>query len=142
MKIVKGILSILCGIVAGSIVNASIILLAFAVLRAPDGINLFDAESFKANADKFTAANFVGTWLAHLLGTLVGAFVAAKIAPVRKMIFAIAVGVWFLFGGLYAATLVQAPIWYLVADLALYIPVAIFARKLAGQTKAAVPVTA
>ena len=141
MKIVKGILAIVVGILAGSIVNGCIILLSFAVL-GPEGINLFDPESFKSNADKFTAANFVGTWLAHQSGTLVGAFVAAKIAPSHKMIFAVAVGVWFLLGGIYAATLVPAPIWYLFADIALYIPVAYIGGKIAGgQRNAAVPVT-
>ena len=142
MKIVRGILSIVGGILAGSIVNGCIILLSFAVL-GPEGINLFDAESFKANADKFTAANFAGTWLAHQLGTLVGAFVAAKIAPARKMLFALAIGLWFLLGGIYAATLVQAPVWYLVADIALYIPVAYFGGKLGGGGgSAAIPVAA
>jgi hypothetical protein len=142
MNIVKGILSIVVGILAGSIVNGCIIILSFAVL-GPEGINIFDAESFKANADKFTAANFVGTWLAHQSGTLVGALVAAKIAPTRKMIFAIAIGVWFLLGGIFAATVVPAPIWYLVADIALYIPVAYFGGKIGGGlSNVATPVAA
>ena len=132
MKIVKSILAIIVGIIAGSIVNGVILLLSFAVLGAPEGLNIFDAESVKANAGNFTAANFVGTLLAHQLGTLVGAFVAAKIAPARKMIFALAIGAWFLLGGIYAAAIVSAPIWFVVADLALYIPVAFVGRKLAG----------
>jgi hypothetical protein len=58
------------------------------------------------------------------------------------MIFAVAVGVWFLLGGIYAATLVPAPIWYLLADIAVYIPVAYIGGKIAGgQRNAAVPVT-
>ncbi len=135
MKIVRGILAIVVGILAGSVVNGVILLLSFAVLGSPEGLNIFDAESVKANADKFTAANFVGTLLAHQLGTLVAASVAAKIAPARKMIFAIAVGVWFLLGGIYAATLVHAPIWFVIADSALYIPVAFLGGKLGGQTR-------
>ncbi len=130
MKIVRGILAIILGILVGSIVNGVIILLSFKVFGAPEGINLFDAESFKANADKFTALNFVGTLLAHQLGTLAGAFVAALIAPGRKVIFAIAIGLWFLLGGIYAATLVHAPIWFVAADIVLYIPMALIGAKL------------
>jgi hypothetical protein len=141
MNIIRGILSIIVGILAGSIVNGCIIVLSFAIL-GPTGINLFDSESFKANADKFTTANFVGTWLAHQLGTLVGAYVAAKIAPAQKLIFAMVIGIWFLLGGIYAATIVSAPVWYLIADIALYIPVAYFGAKLAGQTNSAIPATA
>jgi hypothetical protein len=63
---------------------------------------------------------------------MVGAFVAARIAPAGKMIFAIAIGAWFLLGGIYAAAIVSAPIWFVVADLALYIPVAFIGGKLGG----------
>lgn len=133
MKIVRGILAIVVGIAAGSIVNGLILLLSFAVLGAPEGLNIFDAESVKANADKFTAANFVGTLLAHQFGTLVAAFVAAKIVQSGKMIFAIAVGAYFLLGGIYAVTLVHAPIWFAIIDIALYIPVAFVGGKLGGS---------
>jgi hypothetical protein len=132
MKIVRGILAIVVGILAGSIVNGGLLLLFFAVFGAPEGLNIFDAESVKANADNFTTANFIGTLLTHQLATMVGAFVAARIAPAGKMIFAIAIGIWFLLGGVYAAAIVSAPIWFVVADLALYIPVAFIGGKLGG----------
>ncbi len=133
MKIVKGILALVVGIIAGSIVNGVILLLSLSVLGAPEGLNIFDAESVKANAGNFTAANFVGTLLAHQFGTFVGAFVAAKIAPSAKMIFAIVIGAWFLLGGIYAATLIPAPLWFVVVDLALYIPVAFLAGRIGGR---------
>jgi hypothetical protein len=130
MKIIKGCLAIIIGIVAGSVINASLILLFNALFGAPEGMNLLDAESVKAHADKLTTANFVGILLAHQLGTLAGAFVAAKIAPARKMIFSIGIGVWFLLGGIYAVTLIPAPVWFIIADLALYIPFAFIGGKL------------
>ncbi|MBE7517018.1 MAG: hypothetical protein HS105_10475 [Chloracidobacterium sp.] len=133
MKIVKGILAVVAGIVVGSLVNFGILMLSNAVFGLPDGMNLFDAESVKANAHKLTMANFAGTLLAHQFGTFVGAFVAAKIAPSAKMIFAIAIGAWFLLGGIYAATLIPAPLWFVVGDLALYIPVAFLAAKIGGR---------
>ena len=43
--------------------------------------------------------NFVFPFLAHALGTLAGAFVAAKIAASHKMRFALAIGFLFLLGG-------------------------------------------
>ncbi len=140
MKIVKGFLAIIGGIIAGSLINAGIIFLCNALFGAPEGMDLFDAESVKAHADQLTAANFVGTLLAHQLGTLVGAFVAAKIAPARKMIFATAIGLWFLFGGIYACTLIPAPTWFIITDFVLYLPVAFMAGKLAGG-KSNVPKT-
>ena len=133
MNIIKSILAIIIGIVVGSVVNLLILLASFAVLGAPDGLNIFDPESVKAHAGGLTAANFVGTLLAHQLGTLAGALVAALIAPTRKMALAVVVGVWFMLGGIYAASLLPAPMWFVAADLLLYIPAALFGWKLSSS---------
>jgi hypothetical protein len=133
MNIFKGFLAIIAGIVAGSLINAGIILLSGIIVGTPEGMNLFDAETVKAHADKLTTGNYFGTLLAHQLGTIAGAFVAAKIAPVRKMIFSVAIGIWFLLGGIYACTLIPAPIWFIIADVALYFPAALFGGKSAGR---------
>lgn len=132
MKIIKSILAIIAGIVVGSIINAAIIFLCNAIFGAPEGMVLWDEESVKAHADKLTTANFIGTLLAHQLGTLVGAFTTAKIAPFRKMIFPLVVGVWFLAGGIYAVSLIMPPVWFSIGDILLYVPVAIIGGKLGG----------
>ncbi len=135
MNIIKGILAIVGGIVVGSLVNVGTLLLSFALFGSPEGLDLFDAESVKTHAAGFTNLNFIGTLLAHQLGTFAGAFLAAWIAPARKMIFAVVVGVWFLLGGVYAATIVAAPLWFVAADLILYLPIAAFGGRL-GAGKA------
>ncbi len=136
MRIIKAFLAVILGIVAGSLINAGLIFLGNAIFGSPEGMDLLDPESVKAHADKLTAANFVSTLFAHQLGTLVGAFVAAMIAPMRKMLFSIGIGVWFLFGGIYAASLIPAPTWFIIADFALYIPFAFIGGKLAkGRNK-------
>jgi hypothetical protein len=130
MKILKACLAIIIGIITGSLVNAGLIFLSNAAFGAPEGMDLLDAESVKAHANELTTANFVGTLLAHQMGTLVGALVAAMIAPMRKMIFSIGIGVWFLLGGIYACSLIPAPTWFIIADFALYIPFAFIGGKL------------
>lgn len=80
MKIFKTILAVIVGIIAGSVVNAIIIFLGNAIFGSPEGMILWDEESVKAHADQLTTANYVCTFLAHHLGTLVGAFVVAAIA--------------------------------------------------------------
>jgi hypothetical protein len=133
MKILKCFLAIIIGIIAGSVLNAGIILLSNAIFGVPDGMNFLDPASVKAYADKLTIPNYVGTLLAHQLGTLTGAFIAAKIAPVRKMIFALLIGIWFLFGGIYAISLIPSPIWFTIVDLTLYIPFAFMGGKLGSK---------
>src|SRR5262245_54002581 len=136
-KIIRGILAIIVGIIAGSVINLCILMLSNVIFGAPEGMNLFDAESVKAHADKLTTGNFVGTLLAHQLGTLAGALVAAMIASSRKMIFAIAIGVWFLGGGIYAASLIPAPTWFMIADFVLYLPFAFIGGKLGSGRNSA-----
>ncbi len=132
MKIIKGILAVIAGIIVGSIINAAVIFLCNAIFGAPEGMVLWDEESVKAHADKLTTANFIGTLLAHQLGTLVGAFTAARIAPFRKLVFCLVVGVWFLAGGIYAVSLIMPPVWFAVADIVFYIPIAIIGGKFGG----------
>ncbi|MHB1276852.1 MAG: hypothetical protein ACYC1Q_00470 [Bacteroidia bacterium] len=135
MKIIKACLAVISGIVAGSVVNAGLIFLGNAIFGSPEGMDLFDPESVKAHADKLTAANFVSTLFAHQMGTLVGAFVAAMIAPMRMMLFSLGIGVWFLLGGIYAASLIPAPTWFIVVDFVLYLPFAFIGGKLAEGRK-------
>lgn len=81
-------------------------------------------ESIRSNIHLFEPVHFIFPFLAHALGTLVGAFVVAKLVTNRKMTFAIAIGIWSLLGGLAAAYLIPAPNWFIVLDLLVaYIPI-------------------
>jgi hypothetical protein len=133
MKIIKCFLASIVGIIAGSIINAGLIFIFNAIFGSPEGMDLLDAESVKAHADKLTTANYVGTLLAHQLGTLVGALVAAKIAPTSKLIVAFAVGTYFLLCGIYAASLIPAQTWFLITDFVFYIPFAFIGGKLGAR---------
>lgn len=137
MKIIKGFLAVIIGIIAGSLINAGLIFLFNAIFGSPEGMDLLDAESVKAHAEKLTTANYVSTLLAHQLGTLLGAFVAVKIAPGRKWAFAAAIGLWFFLCGIYAASLIPAPTWYKIADFVLYIPFALAGGSL-GRKRSSV----
>jgi hypothetical protein len=71
-------------------------------------------------------------FLAHALGTFVGAFIAAKIAATSKMIIAIAIGIVFMIGGIMMVMMLPSPLWFDATDLVLaYIPMAYLGAKLA-----------
>ncbi len=121
----RNILALVAGIVVGMIINSGIVMLSGAVVPLPEGINPNDMESLKANAHLMEAKHFVMPFLAHAMGTLTGAMVAAAIAATRKMTFALVVGVFFLIGGIVAATMIPAPTWFIVLDLVVaYLPMA------------------
>lgn len=83
----------------------------------------------------FEPKHFLFPFLAHILGTLVGAFTAAKIAANGMMNYAIAVGIFFLIGGVVNAFMLPAPSWFIILDLtAAYIPMAWLGGRWAADT--------
>ena len=77
------------------------------------------------------AENFIFPFLAHALGTLVGAAIAAWIAVNHKMKFALGIGIFFLIGGIYINYMLPGPTWFAVTDsLLAYIPMAWLGGKI------------
>ena len=127
----KNILAIVLGLVIGSIVNGAIIQVSGYIIPPPEGADLKTMEGLKASMHLFTPKNFIMPWLAHAVGTFVGALVAALIAANNKMRFAFAIGCVFLIGGIMAVYMLPAPMWFNITDLALaYIPMGWLAGKI------------
>jgi len=134
--IVRNILSPIVGFVVGSLVNIVLVNAGPHVVPLPEGADISTMEGLAESMELFTPANFLFPFLGHALGTLTGAFIAAKIATSHKMKFAIAIGVCFLLGGITMVTMVGGPLWFNAADLLLaYIPMGYLGGALAGATK-------
>lgn len=130
--ILKNILAVVLGIVIGSIVNMSLILISSSIIPPPEGADITTTEGLKASIHLFKPVNFIFPFLAHALGTLVGAFVAAKMATNRKMKFAYGIGFFFLLGGIANIMMIPAPMWFNVTDLIVaYLPMAYLGGKFA-----------
>lgn len=64
-------------------------------------------------------------------GTLIGAFVAVRIAASHHKIFAYTIAGLFFLGGLYMVLILNAPMWFNITDLVLaYFPMAWLALRL------------
>jgi|JI10StandDraft_1071094.scaffolds.fasta_scaffold26397_8 putative effector of murein hydrolase len=123
MTILRNIVAIVLGIVVGSVVNMTIVSTVSPLFPLPEGTDPSNLESIKANFHKFTVGNFVAPFLAHALGTLVGAFLAAAIAKSYKLPIALSIGFVFLLGGIAMVVMLGGPLWFAVIDLGLaYIP--------------------
>ena len=130
--IVKNILAVLAGLVVGSFVNMGIIMLTDSLIPPPAGADVTTVEGLKASMHLFQPKHFVMPFLAHALGTFVGAFVAASIAANHTMKFALVIGLFFLLGGITNVFLLPSPVWFTVVDLVgAYIPPAYLAGRLA-----------
>ncbi len=137
--VVKNILAVVLGLLLGSLVNYALIMISGAVIAPPEGVDPGDMESIKAamEAGLYEAHHFIFPFLAHALGSLIGAMLTAKIAANHKMKFAQLIGVLFLIGGVMNVLMLPAPIWFSALDLIVaYIPMAMLGGKLGGATKA------
>lgn len=134
--ILKYILAVVAGILIGSVLNMAIITVGPMVIPPPDGVDMSDMDKFAENLKLLKPANFLAPWLAHALGTLVGAFVAARIAASHEMKFALAIGTFFLLGGIAMVVMFGGPLWFSVVDLiGAYLPMAYLGGGLAGAKK-------
>jgi len=129
--ILKNVLAVIAGIIIGSIVNMGLINLSSIIIPLPPEVDSSNMESIKANMHLYQAKHFIMPFLAHALGTLVGALVATKIAASHKIKFALGIGLLFLSGGVMMVMELPSPMWFNVLDLALaYLPMAYLGWKL------------
>jgi hypothetical protein len=130
--IVRNVLAVIVGLVVGSIVNMSLILVSGHVIPPPDGADVTTMEGLKASMHLFEPKHFLFPFLAHALGTLVGALVAALIAATQKMKLALLVSVFFLLGGIANVAMLPSPAWFSALDLiGAYLPMGWIGGKLA-----------
>ncbi|MBK7888427.1 MAG: cupin domain-containing protein [Bacteroidetes bacterium] len=129
--ILKNVLAVLAGLIGGSIVNMSIIMISGSVIPPPAGADVTTEEGLKASMHLFEAKHFIMPFLAHALGTLAGAFLAALIAATHKAKFALAIGFVFLAGGIANVMMLPSPLWFTVVDLGFaYLPMAFIGGRL------------
>jgi hypothetical protein len=134
--ITRNVLAALAGIVVGSLVNTGLVNVGPLVVPLPEGADVSTMEGLRASMKLFTPVNFIFPFLGHALGTLAGAFVAAKLAAGHAAKLAMGIGVLFLIGGIAAVIMLGGPLWFIVADLLLaYIPMGYLGGVLAGATR-------
>lgn len=133
----RNIVAVILGLVVGSAVNMAIVAWGPVVVPLPAGVDASTPEGLAAGIHLFQPKHFLAPFLAHALGTLAGALVAFVVAGSRKAVFAWAIGAVFLAGGVAAAFMIPAPVWFVAVDLLFaYLPMAwlaiIAGRRMSG----------
>ena len=122
------------GFVIGSVINFGLITVGMSVIPTPDGVDLSTMEAVRAAMKELPPKNFLFPFLGHALGTLTGAFIAAKLAASHRQPIALGIGGLFLLGGILMIVNCGGPAWFIAADLLLaYLPMAILGISLAGR---------
>jgi hypothetical protein len=124
-NLLRNILAVVVGLVIGGFVNMALVILSPSLIPAPVGVDVNDAESLAKGIHLFEPRHFIMPFLAHALGTLVGAIVAYLIAATYRVQMAYVIGAVFLCGGVAASFMIPAPAWFIALDLlGAYLPMA------------------
>jgi hypothetical protein len=127
----RNIAAVIIGLVIGTAVNTLIIMMGPSIIPPPDGADVTTTEGLAASMHLFGPEHFIMPFLAHALGTFVGALVAAVIAVSHRFKIALLIGLVFLVGGFSMVLMLPSPVWFSVLDLfGAYIPMAYLAGKI------------
>ena len=131
--ILRNVLAVVLGWFVGSALNMGIITLYPSIFPLPEKIIDGDFQSFIDNVHLLDISHLVSVFLAHSLGTLIGAFLAAKIGAYKHLTLSMIVGALFLLGGITINSMLGfQPLSFSIVDILLaYIPMAWIGWKLA-----------
>ena len=133
---VKNIIAVLIGWLVGAGVNMGLVMLGPELIPPPEGMDMTTMEGIKEAMPLLKPKHFIFPFLAHGLGTLVGAFFASRLAATFNFGAAMLIGIFFLLGGLSMSMNLPQPTWFTAADLCLaYIPMAWIGYRLSGKAQ-------
>ena len=131
--ILRNILAVIVGWLIGSAINMGLIQIGHQIYPL-EGVDINDMDALASVMPTLSYEYFIFPFLAHALGTLSGAMVAALIAKKHRMITALIVGLLFLLGGIAVNIILPGPTWFSALDIVIaYLPMAWVGRKLAGN---------
>ena len=125
--IIRNILALFAGGLIGMVVNMGLIITGNQLFP-------FEVDMNPMNAMNWELKYFIFPFLAHAIGTLSGAYVAAMFSDRYHLIFAICIGLFFLLGGTTMVFLLPAPVWFITLDLVIsYIPMSWLGWKMSNK---------
>ena len=135
-KIIVNIVAVLMSLFAGAMANGGIINISSKIIPPPAGSNLQTMEGLIKAMPLMEPKHFIMPFLAHALGTFVGAILCSLVARSQKLILALSIGLIFFIGGFTMVFQLPAPLWFDLVDLIFaYFPMAWLGYKIVSKLK-------
>jgi len=133
-RIIRNAAAVGAGALTGGILNMGLVALGPMVIPPPPGGDITTMEGLRSTIHLFEPKHFIFPFLAHALGTLAGAWLAARLSASRPRGSAMAIGVLFLSGGAMMAYSLPEALVFNIVDLALaYLPMAWLGYRWSGR---------
>jgi hypothetical protein len=135
-QFLKNALIAILGLLLGGSLNMGIIMISGSVIPPPNGADVTTKEGLRESIHLFEVKHFIMPFLAHALGTLLGALFTAFFVRSEPRKWAVFIGCFFLIGGVSNVVMLPTPIWFAMVDIAIaYIPMAYLGAFLADRFK-------
>lgn len=131
----KRILIIILGIIAGTIVIYLVESIGHLVYPPPEGMDVNDYESMKTIISRLPIGAFLFVLLAYALGSFAGGSLMALMSKTGKVANAIIVGSILMIFGIINLFMIPHPVWFTLVSIMIYIPCAYLGGQLAGKRK-------
>lgn len=132
----RNIIAFIIGLLIGSAVNMMVIYIGSSIIPSPNGADVTTTEGLQASMHLFEPEHYIMPFLAHALGTFVGALIAASIAVSHSFKIALVIGLVFFIGGFSMVLMLPSPVWFSVLDLfGAYLPMGYLAGKIVDTKK-------
>jgi hypothetical protein len=118
MVVVRNILAVILGVIAGGIAVAAIEAAGMAMFPLPAKAEPNNAEWLKANIDKVPLGAMIAVTVAWFAGVLVASTVAGLVAATRKLLLAFIAGDFLLVMTLFTLVKIPHPDWMWPAGIA------------------------
>ncbi len=124
-NILINIAAVLAALIGGSLVNMGTLQIMQSLITTPAGFDSSSMESMQQSIHLLQPIHYLAPFMAHALGTLAGAYIAATFVTAHKGVAALGIGVVFLLGGISMVMMMPSPLWFNILDLTLaYLPMA------------------
>lgn len=136
MPLLRIALALILGIAIGGGINMALVILGPTLIAPPPGVDMASAEGLRASMHLLQPRHLLMPFLAHAVGTFVGALAGSVLAVSHRSLVAYAIGTIFLCGGIAASFMIPAPTWFMVLDLTVaYLPMAWLGVSIANRVK-------
>lgn len=127
--VLRNILAVVAGTGSCLVLNGLLLGLLMKLMPPPPGFDVNVPSTYHL----LEARHYLSPFLAHAVPTVIGAIIAALLAATEPLQRALTVGALHLVGGIAAAFMIPAPVWFTTIDLLVaYLPMAWLGWNLAG----------
>ena len=122
----KNIFIVIGSVIIGAVIIFLVEALGHMIYPPPEGIDFNDSEAMKSVVSNLPVGALLFVVIAYALGSFGGGFASVLISKQQNTTLPIIIGIILMIFGIINLFLIPHPVWFMIANLLVYIPFAYF----------------